>query len=186
MTNIRLPLEQYRDLEIHNLYARRTAAGYDPAAVMESIYRRGRDNARTPMQWTNGENAGFTEGTPWLPVNENHRFIHAEAALADPDSVFHYYRRLIALRKTYEVFREGKFRLLLPSDPHIFAYLRETQTQTVLVICNFSADTQPLQKVAVPEKSKCLLHNYEDVAEVLRPYEARIYFGENTKKASDL
>ena len=175
MTNIRLPLEQYRDLEIHNLYAERTAAGYAPAAVMESIYRRGRDNARTPMQWTSGKNAGFTEGNPWLPVNENHRFINAEAALADPDSIFHYYRRLIDLRKTYQVFRKGKFRLLLPSDRHIFAYLRKTEAQTLLVICNFSADIQSLEEIAVPETAQCLLRNYPDRAAVLRPYEAMVY-----------
>ena len=81
---------------------------------MRSIRARGRDNARTPMQWTAGENAGFTTGTPWLPVNENHPFLNAEAELADPDSVFHYYRRLIALRKRYDVFRDGRFTLLCP------------------------------------------------------------------------
>lgn len=92
MTNIRLPLEQYQDLEIHNMYKERTERGDSPESVMQSIWARGRDNARTPMQWTAGENAGFTTGTPWLPVNENHTVINAAAALADPDSIFYYYK----------------------------------------------------------------------------------------------
>jgi glucan 1,6-alpha-glucosidase len=176
MTNIRLPLEAYRDLEIHNLYAERTAAGYDPQAVMESIYARGRDNARTPMQWTAGENAGFTTGTPWLPVNENHGFINAEAAVADPDSVFHYYRKLIELRKTYEVFRKGSFELLLPEDCNIFAYLRETAEEKLLVICNFTDKEQGMERISVPENAELLLGNYPADTEKLRPYEARMYF----------
>ena len=175
MTNVRLELSQYRDLEIHNLYAERTAAGYEPQAVMQSIYARGRDNARTPMQWTAGDNAGFTTGTPWLPVNENHSFINAEAALADPDSVFHYYRRLIGLRKTHEAFRKGSFELLLPSDPHIFAYVRRTDRENLLVVCNFSDKEQPLDGIRVPENAECLLSNYAGTAKVLRPYEANIY-----------
>jgi glucan 1,6-alpha-glucosidase len=176
MTNIRLPLEAYRDLEIHNLYAERTAAGYDPQAVMESIYARGRDNARTPMQWTAGENAGFTTGTPWLPVNENHSFINAEAAVADPDSVFHYYRKLIELRKTYEVFRKGSFELLLPEDCNIFAYLRETAEEKLLVICNFTDKEQGMERISVPENAELLMGNYPADTEKLRPYEARMYF----------
>ncbi|MBO5323401.1 MAG: alpha-glucosidase [Oscillospiraceae bacterium] len=175
MTNIRLELNQYRDLEIHNLYAERTAAGYTPQEVMESIYARGRDNARTPMQWTAGVNAGFTTGEPWLPVNDNHSFINAEAALADPDSVFHYYRRLIELRKTHEVFRKGKFVLLLPEDPNVFAYLRQTEEENLLVICNFSDKQQSLEEICVPENAKLLLGNYAEQSQALRPYEARMY-----------
>ena len=175
MTNIRLELNQYRDLEIHNLYAERTAAGYTPQEVMESIYARGRDNARTPMQWTAGVNAGFTTGEPWLPVNDNHSFINAEAALADPDSVFHYYRRLIELRKTHEVFRKGKFVLLLPEDPNVFAYLRQTEEENLLVICNFSDKQQLLEEICVPENAKLLLGNYAEQSQALRPYEARMY-----------
>ena len=90
MTNIQLDISQYVDVEILNIYKERIAAGYSHEEVMASIYARGRDNARTPMQWSAGENAGFTTGTPWLPVNENHSFINAEAAQADENSVFHY------------------------------------------------------------------------------------------------
>ena len=175
MTNIRLPLESYRDLEIHNLYAERIAAGYAHEDIMESIYSRGRDNARTPMQWTNGENAGFTSGKPWLPVNENYRHINAEAALKDPDSIFHYYRRLIELRKTYEVFRKGSFRLLWPEDPDVFAYLREMDGQTLLVICNFSKENQNFDGNILPENAKFLLENYPENPRILRPFEAKLY-----------
>ena len=95
MTNIKLDIDQYVDLEIHNLYCERTERGYAPADVMRSIWARGRDNARTPMQWTAGVNAGFTDGQPWLPVNENCSEINAEAALADPNSIFYHDQKLI-------------------------------------------------------------------------------------------
>ena len=176
MTNIRLPIEEYVDLEIHNVYRERTQAGYPPERVMESIYARGRDNARTPMQWTRGENAGFTTGKPWLPVNENHALINAEAALADPDSVFRYYQKLIELRKTYEVFRHGRFELLDPEDEKIFAYTRDTQTEHLLVVCNFTGETLDFE---VPERfrgARLLIGNYSTGEPGLRPYEAAMLY----------
>lgn len=178
MTNIRLELEQYQDLESLNLFRERTAQGYDPQDVMRSIRARGRDNARTPMQWTAGENAGFTTGTPWLPVNENHRFLNAEAELADPDSVFHYYRRLIALRKQYDVFRDGRFTLLCPEDPQIFAYTRDTDTAHMLVVCNFSGENADFP---IPEQfrhAETLIANYPGRTQTLRPWEAKILYRE--------
>ena len=175
MTNTRLPLEKYVDLEIHNLFRDRVARGYAPEEVMESIYARGRDNARTPMQWTSGKNAGFTTGTPWLPVNENHSVINVEAALADPDSVFYYYQKLIKLRKTYDVFRSGRFTLMLPEDIQRFVYRRDTESQHMLVICNFSAEAAALQDIEIPEEAQLLLTNYPAPVAALRPYEARLY-----------
>ena len=175
MTNIRLPLEAYRDLEIHNVYAERTAQGYSHEAVMESIYARGRDNARTPMQWTPGWHAGFTTGTPWLPVNGNCVQINAEAALADPDSVFWYYQKLIALRKTYPVFRDGWFTLLSPEDAQRFLYTRENEGEVLLVACNFSGEEAPLNTDGIPAHAQLLLCNYPDTVAGLRPYEARMY-----------
>ena len=174
MTNIRLPLEEYVDLEIHNLYRDRVEAGYDPDEVLESIYARGRDNARTPMQWTAGENAGFTTGKPWLPVNENHSFINVEAALADPDSIFYYYRKLIALRKSHEVFRSGRFTLLLPEDEQRFVYRRDTENEHMLVICNFSGEEAPLCDIEIPAVEPALC-NYSKLSDTLKPYEARMY-----------
>ena len=176
MTNIRLPLEQYSDLEIHNVYAERTAQGYDPQAVMESIYARGRDNARTPMQWTDGENAGFTTGTPWLPVNENKSYINAQSALEDENSVFHYYQKLIALRKQYPVFREGRFTLLCPEDPNRFLYRRDSRHEHLLVVCNFTAAPVSLNTEPIPDHAQLLLANYPEQGQGLQPYEARMYY----------
>lgn len=107
MTNIRLPIEDYQDLEIQNLYRTRLAAGIPEAEIMASIYAKGRDNARTPMQWDDSLSAGFTTGTPWLPVNPNYKEVNAAAALADEDSIFYYYQKLIALRKQLPVLTEG-------------------------------------------------------------------------------
>ena len=176
MTNIRLPIEQYVDIEIKNVYRERTVAGWHPDDVMASIYARGRDNARTPIQWTAGEGAGFTTGKPWLPVNENADHINAEAALADPDSVFYYYKKLISLRKEYGVFRSGWFELLDPEDGKVFAYTRDTETEHLLVVCNFSGETLPFE---LPERfngSELLIGNYETDEPGLRPYEAAMLY----------
>ena len=176
MTNIRLPIEEYVDLETHNVYRERTQAGYAPEAVMESIYKRGRDNARTPMQWTADAGAGFTTGTPWLTINENHVTINAEAALADPDSVFHYYKKLIALRKEYAVFGDGWFELVDPENEKIFAYTRDTQKEHLLVVCNFTDEMLPFE---VPERfqgSELLIGNYKTDESGLRPYEAAMLY----------
>ncbi len=180
MTNIALPIEEHVDLETLNVYQERLEQGYDPEDVMASIRARSRDNARTPMQWTAGENAGFSTGKPWMPVNPNYVDINAEAALADPDSVFHHYRRLIQLRKTYEVFREGSFELLLPEDEKIYAYTRDTDQAHLLVVANFSADTLDFE---VPERfrgSQMLISNYKTGDEGLRPYEACMLYYEDS------
>jgi oligo-1,6-glucosidase len=107
----------YRDVETLNHHRHALAAGADEESVMAGITRMSRDNARTPMQWDASPNAGFTTGTPWLAVNPNHTEINAEAALADPDSVFHHYRRLIALRKELPVVVHGVYAPLLPDHP---------------------------------------------------------------------
>ena len=172
MTNIRLELEDHVDIETLNVYRERVAQGYDPEDVMASIRARSRDNARTPMQWTAGENAGFTTGTPWIPVNPNHSFINAEAALADPDSVFHHYQKLIGLRKTYDVFRDGSFSLLCPDDEKIFAYTRDTEHEHLLVVCNFAGESLYFDAPANFRGAKQILSNYATEAPELRPYEA--------------
>jgi len=181
MTNIRLPIEQYADVEIRNLYEERIAKGYPHEAVMESIYARGRDNARTPMQWSDGKNAGFTTGTPWLPVNENYTRINAEAALKDPNSIFYYYQKLIQLRKTYPVFRDGDFTLLYPDNQELFAYIRENEQEKLLVVCNFS----PLHhSFRLPDgflNADVLLSNYPERDRALRPYEAFILYQKKGK-----
>ena len=126
MTNIRLPIEDYDDLEIKSHYQEWLARGRTPEETMESIYIWGRDNARTPMQWSADANGGFSNAKPWLPVNPNYMEINVESALADPDSVFYFYQKLIALRKRYPVFRDGSFTLLDPEDGSCCAYTRDT------------------------------------------------------------
>lgn len=176
MTNCPLTLEQCRDVEIHNLYRERVAQGYDPADVMNAIHKRGRDNARTPMQWTVGENAGFTTGSPWLPVNPNHSDINAESQVKDPDSVFCYYQKLIALRKEYPIFRDGAFTLLDGENPNVFAYTRDTATDHILVVCNFTDKSQTWPIPAEFRDAQVLLANYDTKSDTLQPYEAKILY----------
>ena len=176
MTNIRLPIEAYQDLEIQNIYRERVARGYDPEAVMESVYARGRDNARTPMQWSAERNAGFSPAEPWLPVNPNYIEINAEAALANPNSVFYCYQKLIALRKRYPVFREGSFTLLEPESEQLFIYTRDTETEHLLVVCNFTGEIVPYHRPAVFAEAELLLSNYDEPLEYLRPYEAQMFY----------
>ena len=175
MTNIRLDIDQYVDLEIHNLYRERLERGFSHEDVMDSIWARGRDNARTPMQWTNGEHAGFTTGTPWLPVNENYTEINVANALADPNSVFYYYQKLIQLRKTFPVFRDGAFTLLNPDDDKVFAYTRDTDTEHLLVVCNFTGDEVSFDLPEAYYGAETLIANYEGECAVLRPYEAIMF-----------
>lgn len=176
MTNVHFPIEMYEDLEIKNMYQERLAQGYDPADVMESIYARGRDNARTPMQWSGEEYAGFSHAAPWLPVNPNYTEINAQAALADPNSVFYYYQRLIALRKEYPVFREGRFTLLEMESEQLFVYTRDIQEEHLLVVCNFTDKEVPFTRPTAFEQARLLLSNYGDVVEWLRPYEAQLFY----------
>ena len=174
MTNIKLPIGQYRDVEIQNFYQRRMAEGYPESEVMASIYAKGRDNARTPMQWTAGENAGFTTGTPWLPVNPNHTAVNAEAELADPDSVFAYYQKLIALRKQYPVFVDGDFTLREEDHPRLFVYERAMPGAQMLVVCNFGDEATTWTLPEAWQGGRVLIENCPASAGALQPWEARI------------
>ena len=174
MTNVRYPLEEYRDIETLGMYRKYKALGWPEEKILRSIHARSRDNARTPMQWSGAENAGFTTGTPWLKVNPNYKTINADNQLSDPDSVFSYYQRLIRLRKGHPVFREGTFRLVLADHEDIFAYTRTTAAARLLVVCNFrGADIEDPLAIGEPP----ILCNYPDQPLLgrLRPYEARIY-----------
>jgi oligo-1,6-glucosidase len=178
MTNVPFNgIGEYRDIESLNHYAEATAAGEDPAAVLASLRKMSRDNARTPMQWDNSPNAGFTTGTPWLPVNPNYTDINAAAAIEDPDSVFHYYRRLIELRHTEPVVAHGDFTMLLPDDERVYAFTRRLGDAQLLVLGNFSGDTVP---TGLSGQSDLVIANYPPDPEegdsiVLRPWEARVY-----------
>ena len=179
MTNVKLPLEQYQDVEIHNMYRKRLAEGYPEEEILRSIYAKGRDNARTPMQWNDEANAGFTTGQPWLPVNPNYTQINAQAALQDLDSVFWYYKKLIELRKSYAVFAQGDFTLLEENHPHLFVYQRCTEKEQILVVCNFAAQEVSWERPDEWKEAKALIANYPQPAQgVLRPWEAMILYRE--------
>jgi len=177
MTNAVYGIEEYRDIETLNLYKERLDKGYKEEAIMDSIHAKSRDNARTPMQWNDGENAGFTDGKPWMKVNPNYKEINVSQQIGDENSIFNCYKELIRLRKNYPVFIEGDFRLLLAEDENIFAYTREDGEAQLLVVCNFYGQTVrcPLEDIGAP--MKLLISNYKDVNQpmILRPYEARMY-----------
>ena len=174
MTNARYPIADHQDIETLGIYRKRRALGYAEEEIMDSIHAKSRDNARTPMQWSGEENAGFTTGTPWLRVNPNYTKINAASQVHDPDSVFVCYQTLIRLRKVNPVFREGSFRLLLPDHPDIFAYTRTTRDAQLLIVCNFHGNQidNPLDS---GEQATLCNYSGEALPGKLRPYEARIY-----------
>jgi oligo-1,6-glucosidase len=185
MTNVAFPtIEQYRDVEVHNLWKDLVVEkGYDPEKILKAIHYRGRDNARTPMQWDATEHAGFTTGTPWIEVNPNYREINVEQALKDENSIFHYYKKLIRLRKEHDIIVYGSYELILEDDEQIYAYIRKLDNEQLLVITNFSAETPTFvlpNHITFTEK-QLLISNYpvdenEEIETILlKPYEARVY-----------
>lgn len=177
MTNVQYDIEDYKDCEIINMYHERLEKGYSKDEIMKSIYAKGRDNARTPMQWDDSANAGFTTGTPWIKVNDNYDKINAKSQVDDPDSIFSCYKKLVQLRKDYPVFVDGKFTLLLEEDENIFAYSRKNKEKTMIVVCNFFDKEIPMPLEKECEGMEVLISNYKDTSDmsVLRPYEARMY-----------
>ena len=181
MTNAYMEnIADYRDIESLNAYKELTTKENIPAkTVMGYIKAVGRDNARTPMQWDTSDNGGFTSGTPWLQVNKNYKTINAAAQVNDPDSVFAYYKKLIALRHTNEVMVNGVYDVLIPDHPQIYAYTRTLGDKQLLVLCNDS-DTNAAISAELQEKihaaKNILIQNYKDTDEsTLRPYEAVVY-----------
>ena len=181
MTNAYMEnIADYRDIESLNAYKELTTKENIPAeTVMGYIKAVGRDNARTPMQWDASDNGGFTSGTPWLQVNKNYKTINAAAQVNDPDSVFAYYKKLIALRHTNEVMVDGVYDVLIPDHPQIYAYTRTLGDKQLLVLCNDS-DTNVAIPAEIQEKihaaKNILIQNYKDTDEsTLRPYEAVVY-----------
>jgi oligo-1,6-glucosidase len=129
-----------RDVESLNHYHRAVAAGAEPDAVMGVLRAMGRDNARTPVQWDASPQAGFTTATPWIAVNPNHAWLNAATQYDDPRSVFHHYRRLIALRHTMPVVAHGTFTMLLPEHPQVYAYERRLDDARLVVVANLSGE----------------------------------------------
>jgi oligo-1,6-glucosidase len=185
MTNVKFDsIECYRDIEIRNLYDELVKKKkMDPERVLSLIHQKGRDNARTPMQWDDTPGAGFSRGTPWIPLNPNYRAINVKEARADNDSIFNYYKRLISLRKSHPIIVYGTYREILRDHDQIFAYLRCHEGKTLLVLLNFSDREALFEKPAdvKPMDPKIIIANYPANNEpsldrvTLRPYEAKVY-----------
>ena len=175
-------VDDFRDLESVNAYRELVESGlYTDEDMFPKIAHKSRDNARTPMQWDASENAGFTTGTPWIAVNPNYKKINVEDQLKREDSVFHYYQKLIRLRKENEIIVYGNYELLLPEDENIFAYIRTLDNQKLLVVCNFSKSEQKFDFSGY-ENAKVLISNYNRDARkdgILKPYEATVLLLEN-------
>jgi alpha-glucosidase len=184
MTNVKFDsMDDYDDVAMKNLYRLETEAGKSHEEIMQVIWMNGRDNSRTPMQWNDTENAGFSSGKPWMKVNPNYSEINVESAKQDPSSIYHHYKKLIAIRAANPVTVYGRYDLILPYDERIYAYTRTLGNEILLVISNLSSEEAifDLPFDLEYESIELLLHNYEvDSAEqletiALRPYESRVY-----------
>ncbi len=183
MTNMPFAsLDDFRDIETVNFFREAVAHGAVAGDLFAGIAAGSRDNARSPMQWDGSDHAGFTTGVPWFPVNPNFAEINAAATVADPDSVLHHYRKLIALRHELPVVALGDFAMLLEQDPRVYAFTRSLDGVTLLVLGNFSADEAVVELPDAAEwaAAELLLGNYPApdapaAGIVLRPWEARIY-----------
>ena len=182
MTNVYFDkLEDYRDIESINFFTELTEAGLmTPEYMMKCLMLRSRDNARTPMQWDDSAQAGFTDGESWIKVNPNYKEINAAQQLEDPNSIFHYYQKLIRLRKEKDIIVYGEFEPLYRDDEQIFAYIRRQEQEKLLTVCNFSDKNAEME---IPEEFKgaeCLITNLDrTVFEgriVLKPYEAFVLY----------
>jgi oligo-1,6-glucosidase len=185
-------LDDFRDVDTLNPLRNAIESGEieDFESVREAVNANSRDNARTPMQWSDAEHAGFTDGEPWIGVNPNYETVNVEAERADPDSVWHYYRDLIALRDDYDVLVYGEYENYFPDHESLWVYTRTLGDERLLVTLNFSdtatAFARPEEvSLDATDDVDLLVGNYDDVADApaladldeftLRPWEARVY-----------
>jgi oligo-1,6-glucosidase len=174
-------VDGFRDIETLNYHRLATELGIESDRLLAAMQYTSRDNCRTPMQWSDGFQAGFTSGKPWIPVNPNYREINAAAQVDDPDSVFHHYRRLIELRHDLEVVRTGEFHHLVPEHDQVFAYERRGESQVLLVVANLSSEACRAGIDEGWERGKAVLSNYSDPrspGQELRPWEATVFLRE--------
>lgn len=168
-------LADFRDVESLNAFREQTDSGnISPEDMLEFLRYKSRDNARTPLQWDDSPNAGFSTGTPWIGITENYREINAAEQLRRADSVFHFYQKLIALRHSHDIIVYGSYQLLLPEDEQVYAYTRTWEERHLLVVCNLTAQSA---RVSLPAwQGEILIATYEDVSPgetmLLRPWEA--------------
>jgi trehalose-6-phosphate hydrolase len=178
-------IEDYRDVESLNVYRIKREEGLPDEEIIEILKQKSRDNSRTPVQWDNTLNAGFSSGTPWIPVARNYKTINAKNALADKDSIFYHYQKLIQIRKTYDIVTSGSYELILPQHNTIFAYIRSWGDEKLLVVNNFYGKEC---EFILPENvkvdgymSEILISNYKDSSSdfrhfMLRPYESVVFY----------
>lgn len=184
MTNVKFDsMDDYDDVAMKNMYRIESEAGKSHEEIMQVIWKNGRDNSRTPMQWDGSDNAGFSSGKPWMKINPNYTDINVEQAQQDPDSIYHHYKKLIALRAENPVVVYGTYDLLLPDDESIYAYTRTLDNEKLLVISNLTSKEVlfDLPDGLEYTSSELLLNNYGTLPEeridtiALRPYESRVY-----------
>jgi alpha-glucosidase len=183
MTNVQFKsIDDYDDIAIKNLYKIRRENGVSHEEIMEFIWATSRDNSRTPMQWSDAPNAGFTTGNPWLGMNPNYSTVNVDAQLKDPDSILHFYKKMIEMKKANEIFTYGTYDLILEDHDQIYAYTRTSEDEQAVVISNISGEPAEFKFSGFPlESGKLLLNNYEveehgtETAFTLKPYETRVY-----------
>jgi len=183
MTNVKFDtLDAYRDIETLNFYQVKTEAGVSHQAMMAAIHENSRDNARTPMQWNSEPQAGFSQSTPWIAVNPNYLEINAAQAIDDPNSIYYHYQALIDLRKQHPVIVYGDFTPLYRDNDQVFAYLRQDDNESLLVVNNFTANELVLALPAElsDQAVDCLLCNYHSHDHLandlhLKPYESLVF-----------
>lgn len=184
MTNVQFPsITDYRDVETLNFYNESRVKGISPDEIMNAIWKKSRDNARTPMQWDRSENAGFTTGVPWIKVNANYVNINVEQDQQSSESIFHYYKKMIQLRKHSKALLYGEYQLIMPLDPRIYAYTRTIDDEQVVVILNFSSTPSEFiwPDEFISADKELLIANLEVKQDKkhdtinLEPYEARVY-----------
>ncbi|MEH7443292.1 alpha-glucosidase [Bacillus sp. JJ1122] len=183
MTNVQFPsIDDYDDVAIKNLYKIRRENGVSHEEIMEFIWATSRDNSRTPMQWSSAENAGFTTGNPWLGMNPNYPSVNVEQQLADPDSILHFYKKMIEMKKEHEVFTYGTYDLILEDHEQIYAYTRTLDAEQAIVISNLSGEPAAFEFDGFSlDANKLLLSNHEVETHgpvtsfTLKPFETRVY-----------
>jgi len=181
MTNIDFnDISRYQDIAARNSYRKALAEGQDMDQFMERLNFLSRDNGRTPMQWDASENAGFTSGDPWLPVNENYQTINVAVEESDPNSCLNYFRRMVTLRNNNPVLVYGDYEVVLPDDPNIYAYTRRLDNAGMLVLLNFSEEIQEVRLPFNTPADDILINNYSEMDQddgqiKLKPYQSVIY-----------
>ena len=174
----------YKDVESINCYNNFKEQGMDSEVIIKILQSKSRDNSRTPVQWNDSTNAGFTTGTPLISISNNYKRINAENALKDENSIFYHYKRLIELRKEYDVIAYGDFNIILEENPQIFAYIRTWKAERLLVINNFYGRKTNFilpKELLLKGTSTILISNYSDTINnieklTLRPYEAIVFY----------